>query len=172
MLSVVKSLALGRKIGKTTPCNAHANCKCCFLIGDKNIDAINGKPVPVAPGNCKTKNYIYLVVCKLCFKPYTGRTIQMICKRMNGHRECFYKLLRNETVDVSSDDYSLGLHLVHEHGLSDPGDFNKHYQVQLMEVCSPSLLEKKEHNYIHGYNTLYPIGLNKINPFGIPRLSV
>ena len=38
--------------------------------------------------------------------------------------------------------------------------------------CSRSLLEKKEHNYIHGYNTLYPIGLNKINPFGIPRLSV
>ena len=41
-----------------------------------------------------------------------------------------------------------------------------------MQVRSPSLLEKKEHNYIHGYNTLYPIGLNKINPFGIPRLSV
>ena len=172
MLSVVKSLALGRKNGKTTPCNAHSNCKCCLLIGDKNIDDINGKPVPVAPGNCKTKNSIYLVVCKLCFKPYTGRTIQQICKRMNGHRECYYKLLRNENVDVSSDDYSLGLHLLHEHGLSDPGDFNKHYQVQLMEVCSPSLLEKKEHNYIHGYNTLYPIGLNKINPFGLPKLSV
>ena len=172
MLSIVKSLALGRKNGKTVPCNAHANCKCCQLIANKNIDDVNGRPVPCAPGTCKTKNCIYLVVCKICSKPYTGRTIQQIGKRMNGHRECFYKVLRNENIDISSDDYALGLHLVNEHGLSDPGDFNKYYHVQLMEVCSPSLLEKKEHNYIHGYNTLYPIGLNKINPFGLPRLSV
>ena len=32
-------------------------------------------------------------------------------------------------------------------------------------------LEKKEHCYIHKYNTLFPIGLNKMNPFGLPILS-
>ena len=171
-LSVLKSIALGRKVGTTVPCNAHTNCKCCQLIGDQPVSEVNGHRVSCAPGSCKTKNTIYLFSCKLCFKAYFGRTTQQLGKRTNGHRECFYQILRQENIDESKDDYSLGLHLFHEHGLSAPTDFNDHYSLQIMEVCSPSLLEKKEHNYIHGYNTLFPIGLNKINPFGLPRLSV
>ena len=79
-------------------------------------DIVNGLSVPCAPGNCKTKNVIYLVTCKLCDKPYFGRTCQCICDRMSGHRCNFYKVLNNEEIDETSDDYSLGLHLVHEHG--------------------------------------------------------
>ena len=171
MLSVLKSLALGRKTGRTTPCNAHANCKCCQLVNKENLSELSGRPVSCAPGNCKTKGIIYLVICKLCSKPYFGRTTQTLAKRMSGHRGCYYEVLQKEDIDESKDDYSLGLHLVNEHGCSDPGDFNKNYNIQIKEVCSPSLLEKKEHNYIHGYNTLYPIGLNKVNPFGLTRLS-
>ena len=92
---------------------------------------------------------------------------------MSGHRDNYYKVLRNDAdVDVDSDDYSLGLHLANEHGCTDEGDFDKYYNVQILENCSPSALEKKEHMYIHKFNTLYPIGLNKINPFGLPILSV
>ena len=92
---------------------------------------------------------------------------------MSGHRECFYKVLRNDDgVDVSADDYSLGLHLTQEHGCTNNTDFNKLYNVQILENCRPSSLEKKEHNYIHKYKTLYPIGLNKMNPFGLPILSL
>ena len=171
-LSVLKSLALGNKRGKTIPCNGHSNCKCCNLIAKKETLEINGLPISSAPGNCKTKRVVYLVECKLCSKPYTGRTIQMLGKRMCGHRRCYYELLESEeNIDFSKDDYSLGLHLKREHGCSDPMDFDKHYQVQIIENCSPSLLEKKEHHYIHGYNTLYPVGLNKVNPFGLTRLS-
>ena len=84
----------------------------------------------------------------------------------------FYKILRkHEDVDVLSDGYSLGLHLVNEHGCVDEADFNRLYKVQIVENCSPSSLEKKEHCYIHKYNTLSPIGLNKMNPFGLPILS-
>ena len=91
---------------------------------------------------------------------------------MGGHRECYYQILRNDDdVDPSKDDYSLGLHLFHEHGLRAKEDFNEHYRVQILEVCSPSRIEKKEHYYIHKYNTLHPIGLKKVNPFGLPRLS-
>ena len=89
---------------------------------------------------------------------------------MAGHRECFYKVLANEEVDLSSDDYSLGLHLVNDHGAVDRGDFNESFQVHIVENCSPSTLEKKEH--IHKYKTLYPVGLNKINPFGLSILSL
>ena len=170
-LSVLKSIALGGKKGETVPCRNHRNCKCCKLIG-KNVEDIHGLPVSTAPGTCKTKNVIYLVSCKLCLKPYTGRTVQQVCKRMSGHRECFYKVLRNdEDVDTSNDDFSLGLHLVNEHNCVDREDFNENYNVQILEKCRPSDLEKKEHLYIHKYNTLYPLGLNKINPFGLPVLG-
>ena len=58
MLSVLKSLALGKKSGKTVPCNMHSNCKCCTLIGDDPVTEINGQPIRSAPGTCKTKNII------------------------------------------------------------------------------------------------------------------
>ena len=170
-LSVLKSIALGKKRGKTVPCRAHGNCKCCRLIGE-NVDEINGCAISTAPGSCKSKNVIYLVSCKLCGKPYTGRTVQYIHNRMSGHRDCFYKVLRNdEDVDINSDDYSLGLHLVNEHGCVDRGFFDEIYNLQVLENCRPSDLEKKEHLYIHKFGTLYPLGLNKINPFGLPILS-
>ena len=171
-LAVLKSIALGRRSGRTIPCNNSAKCMCCIMIGDDNVSEINGLAVPCAPGNCKSKNVIYLVTCRLCYKPYFGRTVQITCGRMSGHRRNFYKLLNNdEDVDETSDDYSLGLHLINEHGCSNKEDFNKHLQVQIVENCSPSTLEKKEHLYIHKYKTLYPVGLNKNNPFGLSVLS-
>ena len=69
-----------------------------------------------------------------------------VCKRMSGHRESFYKVLRNdEDVDTSNDDFSLGLHLVNEHNCVDKEDFNENYNVQILEKCRPSDLEKNEH---------------------------
>ena len=170
-LSVLKSLALGKNKGETVPCWNHGNCKCCNLIGE-NVDEVNGRAVSTAPGTCKSKNVIYLVSCNLCKKPYTGRTVQYLHNRMAGHRDCFYKVLRNdEDVDANNDDYSLGLHLVHEHGCVDREDFDEIFNVQILENCRPSDLEKKEHLYIHKLQTLHPLGLNKINPFGLPILS-
>ena len=90
---------------------------------------------------------------------------------MSGHRHNFYKVLNKEDIDETSDDYSLGLHLVNEHGCGDRGDFNEHFHVQIIENCSPSSLEKKELLYIHKFKTLYPVGLNKNNPFGLSVLS-
>ena len=170
-LSVLKSIALGKNKGKTVPCRNHRNCKCCKLIGE-NIDEVNGRYVSSAPGTCKSKNVIYLVSCTLCKKPYTGRTVQYLQNRMSGHRECYYKVLQNdEEVDDNNDDYSLGLHLVNEHGCVDREDFDELYNLQILENCRPADLEKKEHLYIHKFETLYPLGLNKINPFGLPILS-
>ena len=54
---------------------------------------------------------------------------------------------------------------------SDRGDFDEIYNLQVLENCRPSDLEKKEHLFIHKFGTLYPLGLNKINPFGLPILS-
>ena len=73
-LSVLKSIALGRKKGDTIPCRHHGNCKCCKLIKDEVVEDVNGRPVTTAPGNCKSKNLIYLVTCSLCDKSYIGLT--------------------------------------------------------------------------------------------------
>ena len=67
--SVLKSLALGNKCGNTVPCFGHGNCKCCLMIAVPNVEEINGIPVTPAPGNCKSKNTIYLVTSRLCKKP-------------------------------------------------------------------------------------------------------
>ena len=172
-LSVLKSIALGSKKGDTIPCRQHRNCKCCKLIKGVFVENINGYSVTTAPGNCKSKNLIYLVSCVLCDKSYIGRTVQQLHNRMSGHRECFYKILRNDDeVDESKDDYSLGLHLTNEHSCVNRTDFDEHYNVSILENCSPADLEKKEHIYIHRFSTLYPLGLNKVNPFGLPLLSV
>ena len=77
-----------------------------------------------------------------------------------------------QNVDTSTDDFSLGLHLLNEHGCKEKSDFEKMYRVYILENCSPKLLEKQEHVYIHKYNTLHPRGLNKINPFSLPRLDL
>ena len=170
-LSVLKSLALGNKIGNTVPCLGRGNCNCCPMIDEPNVQQVNDITVTPAPGNCKTRNTIYLVSCRLCCKSYIGRTVQELADRMSGHRACYYKVLRKHSdVDSFSDDYSLGLHIAYDHGCTDQGDFNRLYRVQILENCSPSSLEKKEHCYIHKYNTLFPVGLNKTNPFGLPIL--
>ena len=169
--SVLKSIALGGKRGLTVPCSNHSSCMCCKMIGAENTQTINGLAVPCAPGNCKTKNTIYLVTCTLCHKPYIGRTVQSLHERMSGHRGNFYKVLTNEAVDETKDDYSLGLHLVNEHNSVEREDFNRHFKVQIVENCSPSNLDKKEHLFIHKFKTLYPIGLNRNNPFGLSVIT-
>ena len=100
---------------------------CCKLISSDNTETVNGLPVPCAPGNCRTKNTIYLVSCKLCEKPYIGRTVQPLRERMSGHRGNFYKVLAHDEIDETKEDYSLGLHLVHEHHSVKRKDFNKYF---------------------------------------------
>ncbi|KAL5255716.1 hypothetical protein ACHWQZ_G011068 [Mnemiopsis leidyi] len=161
-----KQLALGAKHGKTEPCQRR-NCKCCSMILSKDSITTNGKRIRSAPGNCKTYNIIYLVQCSICKKNYVGRTINNLHKRMDGHRSKFYEIIDGRAVDITSDEYSLGVHLV-DHGLGVHTDFNETFRTFILENCSPSALEVKENNYIHLLNSLRPFGLNTVNPFGLP----
>jgi len=160
-----KQLALGSKHGKTEPC-LKKNCKCCGMILPKDSISANGKRIKSAPGNCKTYNIIYLVQCSICKKNYVGRTINSLHKRMDGHRSKFYEIIDGRAVDITSDEYSLGVHLV-DHGLGNHSDFNENFKTFILENCSPSQLEVKENKYIHLLRSLRPHGLNTINPFGL-----
>ena len=85
---------------------------------------------------------------RVCKKPNIGRTVQYTHMRMDGHRGCYYKVLpMNNDVDTANDDYSVGLHLVNEHHCTSKEDFDKLFSVQILEICSPSTVEKKEHRF-------------------------
>ena len=86
-------------------------------------------------------------MCRLCGNPCFGRTIQYLCKI--GTRGQIYVVLTGGGVVEVNDDYFLGLHSVHEDGVVDRFNFDKHYHIHIVEKCSPSTLEKKERLYNH-----------------------
>ena len=165
-----KNLALGNKYGCSKPCQKR-NCKCCKVISDRESYNVNGKLVKCAPGTCSSYNVIYLVVCKLCNKCYVGRSVRNLNIRLGEHRRAYYELLVGEEPDPEDDDYAMGIHLMQDHGLCDKVDFEKTFNIALIDICSPKNIEKKEHLYIHLLNTIRPMGLNSQNPFGIPLLN-
>ncbi len=110
-----------------------------------------------------------MVVCTICQKHYIGRSVRRLKTRIGEHRQHYYKILRNERVNVDLDEFALGQHL-YEHGFRHNGDFNETYRICILEICSPKALEVKEHYYIHKLSSLSPGGLNISNPFAIPPL--
>ena len=136
---------------------------------DKASITVNGRRVKSAPGTCKTYNIIYLVQCSICKKNYIGRSVNSLHKRMDGHRAKFYEIIDGRSVDITSDEYSLGLLLV-DHDLVMHNDFNDTFRTFILENCSPFTLEVKENRYIHLLKSLRPFGLDTVNPFGLPVL--
>ena len=118
--------------------------------------------------------YIY---CKLCNKFYVGRSVKRLNERIGQHRRKFYEIVNDLNTHLSdaslfdNDDYSLGLHLVRDHDLVNKKAFNDNYQVFILEICSPKMLEEVEHILINRLKSLRPFGLNTQNPFSIPLLN-
>ena len=125
-----------------------------------------------------------MFICILCSQPYVGRTTNQFNVRTNKHRSAYYKLLKefknnaqnlHEHFKFDNDDddiYSLGIHLCSEHGCTNETDFNKYYRVLILETVSPKQMEVKEHLWIHKTKSLWPLGINRSNPFSIPLLSI
>ena len=165
-----KSLALGKRFGITKPCNGRG-CKCCKMLCEEPYLTINGNKVKTAPGNCHSYNIIYIFQCKLCYEGYFGRTTRQLNERTREHRQAFFKVIEGGNIDNTKDDFSLGLHLYNNHGISERKRFDKAYTIAIVENASPYKLEIAEHKYIHKYRTVRPNGINTQNPFGIPFLT-
>ena len=165
----VKCLALGRKYGATKACKKK-NCKCCAMVTNRDSFKINGSLVKTAPGTCSAYNTIYMIKCGFCDKVYIGRSSRPLRDRVGEHRRAFYQVTSGKKIDITNDDFSVGVHLYNDHGLTNRLDFNKHCTVCILDIASPYTLEVKEHKYIHLLKTLRPLGLNTTNPFKIPLL--
>ena len=165
----VKSLALGLGQKRTAPCKSK-NCKCCKMVSPEEVFTINKRTVKAVGGCCKTYNIIYMFVCRLCKKHYVGRSTRALRTRVGEHRRNFYRMCDKFDYDIGSDEFTLGHHLFHDHNLSSKPDFDASYYVTILDICSPKVLDIKEHKFIHTLNSLTPSGLNLDNPFSLPLL--
>ena len=169
--------ATSSAVTKTEPCN-HRNCKCCRMIGKEDSYTINGLKIRPAAGTCSSYNVVYIFICKLCRqKCYVGRTVRPLHERVAEHRANYYKILNDPSIKFSdeylgedNDTYSLGGHLVDEHGLSSRIDFGLAYTVFILKNSSPRSLEVNEHLFIQKLRTLKPNGINSCDPFSMPLL--
>ena len=165
----VKNIALGKQFGRTMKCGSK-NCKCCKMVSDKTSFTYKDSVIKTAGGSCSSYNIIYIFECNLCCKKYVGRSTRPLRTRVGEHRRSFYKLCDNKEFDENSDEFALGLHLFSDHSLKCRDDFDRSYNVALLDFCSPKTLDMKEHKFIHLLNSLKPNGLNLNNPFSIPLL--
>ena len=78
----LKRRALGTKRGFTRRQNLHDPVS---TVGQKMIKL---------SGTCRSKNIWYLAQCSICDKSYTGRTVDPLQKRINGHRHCYKNILK------------------------------------------------------------------------------
>ena len=148
------------------------------MISEKDEHSINGLNIKPAVGTCSSYNIVYIFICNLCKnKCYVGRTVRPLHVRVREHRNKFYKLLRDPSVRLSdeflndtNDMYSVGVHLIDEHNLTNKLDFGPSYEVFILMNSSPSNLEDNEHKFIQKLRTLRPHGINSCDPFGIPLL--
>ena len=152
------------------------------MIGNDDSYTINGCKIRPAPGTCSSYNIIYIFICNLCSgqkKCYVGRTVRPLHERVTEHRSNFYKILNDPSLKYSddylredNDTYSLGAHLVDEHGISGRPDFDLSYTVFILKNSSPRSLEVNEHLFIQKLRTLKPYGINSCDPFSMPLLFV
>ena len=140
------------------------------MISGKASFTYKEKTVKAAGGSCSSYNIIYLFECSVCGLRYVGRSTRALRTRVGEHRRAFYKMCDNKEYDIESDEFALGHHLFSEHKLNHREDFDMNYRVSILDICSPRVLDVKEHTFIHSLNTLNPNGLNLENPFAIPLL--
>ena len=126
-------------------------------------------------GDCTTANAIYLTKYKCCNKHYVGKTTQPLNCRMNLHRSCFVKYVKaNGKVVVDEqetmDRFALGIHIYQEHNFKTTNEFNEAYELYILEVCPPRILDIREHMWIHKLKALAPNGLNLAKTYGFSLL--
>ena len=87
----------------TFKCNCDKCETCEYISTNSYIFLKNGFIVPImSNSNCKTKNVVYIIRCKLCELFYIGETSRCLSKRFNEHLNSIkkFKPYTNKTTEV------------------------------------------------------------------------
>ena len=132
-------------------CNG-PGCRQCPLVNTQQKLTINNKNISIPRSfNCKTRNVIYLWICKLCRSSdcYFGRTTQQCHLRTNGHRGCFK--------DEKWEDSALSMHAREAHNTR----FSlENFHISIVKQISPQSIRREEFKFIEKYRTIQ-LGLNR-----------
>ena len=87
----------------TFKCNCDKCETCEYISTNSYIFLKNGFIVPImSNSNCKTKNVVYIIRCKLCELFYIGETSRCLSKRFNEHLNSIkkFKPYTNKTTEI------------------------------------------------------------------------
>ena len=146
-----KQLSFSNNAQLDQHCNGRG-CLQCPQINTQSQVVINGSTIRIPRHlNCKSKNIIYMWICKLCGEreTYFGRTTQECHDRTSGHRGCF-----NEKYWEKS---ALSMHARDVHQTRFSLDI---FTIAVVKKVSPQQLRRAEYKYIDKYRT-NSLGLNR-----------
>ena len=148
-----KQLSIVHPDGDSQRCNGRG-CLQCPLSNNKSKIVINDQVVRVPRNlNCRSKNIIYLWLCKLCEEEeaYFGRTTQKCQSRTSGHRGCF------SGEEGKWEESALSMHAKDVHQMQFSLDI---FTISIVKKVSPQQLRREEFKFIDKYRTI-PLGLNR-----------
>ena len=110
--------------------------------------------------DCTSRNIIYLIACKNCFKQYDGQTNQNVSRRMNSHtfdiKNCSINPILHVHIGSTQNDYSLS-----------------YFSCVLIDVVKNNVDRLcKETFWIHKLKTMIPNGLNNKLLYNIYNISI
>ena len=132
-------------------CNGRG-CRQCPLTIEEQSLVVNGCTVKIPRTlNCKTRNIIYMWICKLCGERevYFGRTTQECHDRTSGHRACFS--------DGKFENSAMSMHAKDVHQTRFSLDI---FSVAVVKKVSPQRLRREEFKFIDKFQTK-TLGLNR-----------
>ena len=148
-----KQLSISNTDGDSQRCNGRG-CMQCPLTNNKTKIIVNNSVVRIPRHlNCRSKNVIYMWVCKLCGEKevYFGRTTQKCQDRTSGHRGCF------NGDEEKWDKSALSMHARDVHQTQFSLDI---FTISVVKKVSPQQLRREEFKFIEKYRTL-TLGLNR-----------
>ena len=146
-----KQLSIPSAVSSNQRCNS-VGCRQCPLTISKSSVTINNVVIPIPKSlNCKSKNIIYLWLCKLCLEKeaYFGRTTQECHDRSSGHRGCF-----------TEDKWEKSALSMHARDMHQNQFSLNNFSVAVMKKVSLQQLRREEFRFIDRCKTI-SLGLNR-----------
>ena len=154
LLVRAKVPSLSKNEGSCGPCNK-PRCKICPRISKSTtFQSFSTKRVyHIRPEylNCTSKNVVYLISCKTCFKQYVGSTVDFRL-RFNNYKCAHRNFLKGKEVKQES---------FHAHFEESNHNGESDWEIQIIDQgCNEEDIRRRESFWQHELDTFQPNGLN------------